>query len=35
MAHEREVHRTLTEGLGAASAQAVEVETVADDDLLF
>jgi len=35
MAHEREVHRALTEGLGAASAQAVEVETVADDDLLF
>lgn len=35
MAHEREVHRTLTEGLGAASAQTAEVETVADDDLLF
>jgi ABC-type transporter Mla subunit MlaD len=35
MAHEREVHRALTDGLGAASAQAVEIETVADDDLLF
>ncbi|KQV62374.1 MULTISPECIES: hypothetical protein [unclassified Caulobacter] len=35
MAHEREVHRALTEGLGSASAQTAEVETVADDDLLF
>lgn len=35
MAHEREVHRALTEGLGDGAVQAVEVETVADDDLLF
>ena len=36
MAQEREVHRTLTEGLGDGAGEAeVEVAVVDDDDLLF